>query len=120
MAFADPQSVKISGVTTSLPRVSTGKYESLYRSADGNIELLASTSEGKRVRATIRINHKKITADPFIPTTNVSVGSSIYLVFDSPVVGYTDAELKAVYDGFIEALQATSSLLVTKLLGGES
>jgi hypothetical protein len=120
MAFADPQSIKISGVTTSLPRVSVGKEESLYRSADGNIELLASTQNGKRTRATIRVNHKKITADPFIPTTNVSVGTSLYLVFDSPVVGYTDAELKAVYDGFIEALQATSSLLVTKLLGGES
>jgi hypothetical protein len=120
MAFADPQSVKISAKVISLPRVSVGKYESLYRSADGEVELLASTQEGKRSRATIRINHKKLTADPFIPTQNVSVGSSVYLVFDSPPAGYTDAELKAVYDGFIEALQASSSLLITKLLGGES
>lgn len=120
MAFADPQKVKIAGVETSLPRVSTGKYESIYASSDGNIELVASTSNGKRTRATIRINHKKITADPFIPTTNVSVGSSIYVVFDSPVVGYSDKELKEIWDGFIEALQASSSLLITKLLGGES
>lgn len=120
MAFADPQSIKISGVTTSLPRVSTGKFESLYQSADGLISLSASTSNGKRTRAVIRVDHSKITADPFIPATNVKVGSSIYLVIDSPLAGYTDAELKALYDGFIEALQANSSLLVTKLLGGES
>lgn len=121
MSFADPQSIKISGVTTSLPRVSVGKLESLYRSADGNIELLASTQEnGKRTRATIRVNHSKIAADPLVTTTNVKYGTSIYLVIDSPAVGYTDAELLAIYDGFIEAIQATSRVLITKLLGGES
>lgn len=120
MAFADPQSIKISGVTTSLPRVSTGKFESIYQSADGTITLSASTSNGKRTRQVIRIDHSKIAADPFVPTTNVKLSSSVYLVFDSPVAGYTDAELKAIYDGFIEALQASSSLLVTKLLGSES
>lgn len=121
MSFADPQSIKISGVTTSLPRVSVGKLESLYRSADGNIELLASTQEnGKRTRATLRVNHKKIAADPLITTTNVSYGTSIYVVFDSPAVGYTDAELLAIWDGFAEAIQASSRVLVTKVLGGES
>lgn len=120
MAFADPQSVKISGVTTSLPRVSTGKFESVYQSADGLIDLSVSTQFGKRRRAVIRIDTSKITADPFIPANNVKVSMSNYLVFDLPLVGYTNADAKAVYDGFIEALQASSSLLITKLLGSES
>lgn len=120
MAFADPQSVKISGVTTSLPRVSVGKNESKYQSADGLITLSASSQYGSRTRQVIRIDTSKLTADPFIPAQNVKVSESIYLVIDSPVAGYTDAELKAVYDGFIEALQASSSKLITQLLGGES
>ena len=120
MAFADPQSIKISGVTTSLPRVSTGKFESIYESADGLIKLSAAHQTGKRKRRVIRIDVSKITADPFIPANNVEVSTSIYIVFDIPSVGYSNAEMKAVYDGFIEALQASSSLLITKLLGAES
>jgi len=120
MAFADPQSIKISGVTTSLPRVSTGKFESIYTSADGLIDLSASSSYGKRTRQVIRVDHSKIAADLFIPAQNVELSMSNYIVFDRPAVGYTNAEAKAVYDGFIEALQASSSLLVTKTLGGES
>ena len=120
MAFADPQSIKINGVTTSLPRVSVGKGESTYQSADGSIALTASTQNGKRTRSVIRIDLSKVTADPFIPATNVKVSMSTYLVFDLPPAGYTDAEAKLAYDGFIEALQANSSKLITQLLGGES
>jgi hypothetical protein len=120
MAFADPQSIKISGVTTSLPRVSTGKFESVYESSDGLIKLSAATSNGKRIRRVIRVDLSKVTADPFIPAQNVEVSTSIYLVFDEPLAGFTNADLKALYDGFIEALQAGSSVLITKLLGSES
>jgi hypothetical protein len=120
MAFADPQSVKISGVTTSLPRVSVGKNEAAYASSDGLIRLSASSQYGNRNRRVLRIDTSKVTADPFIPAQNVKVSMSNYLVFDLPPAGYTAAEAKAVYDGFIEALQASSSLLVTKLIGGES
>lgn len=120
MSFADPQSVKISGTTTSLPRVESGKLESKYTSADGLIDLSASTSEGKRKRQVIRLDVAKISADLFIPANNVELGMSNYLVFDRPLVGYTNAEAKAVYDGFIETLQASSSVLITKLLGSES
>lgn len=120
MAFADPQSIKISGTTTSLPRVSTGNFEAEYESADGLITLKASTVSGKRKRQVVRVDVSKITADPFIPTQNVEVSMSNYVVFDRPPAGYSNAEAKAVWDGFIEALQASSSLLITKLLGSES
>ncbi|DAD52220.1 coat protein [ssRNA phage Zoerhiza.2_9] len=120
MALADPQSIKISGVTTSLPRVSTGDFKSVYESADGLIKLSLSTDENRRKRQVARLDVSKITTDPFIPAQNVEVSMSIYLVFDRPKVGYTNAEAKAVYDGLIEAFQATSSVLITKLLGSES
>lgn len=120
MALADPQSIKISGVTTSLPRVSTGKYQSVYESSDGLIKLSLASTIGKRTRRVVRVDVSKITTDPFIPANNVEVSTSMYLVIDEPPAGFTNADLKAIYDGFVEALQATSSVVVTKLLGGES
>lgn len=120
MALTDPQSIKINGTTTSLPRTSTGNGESEYRSSDGRIRLKLSTTEKSRTRQVVRLDVSKITADPLVSTTNVDVSMSTYLVFDRPPTGYSNAEAKQVYDGFIEALQASSSTVITKLLGGES
>lgn len=120
MSYADPQSITISGVTTPLPRTNVFGNGSDYQSADGLITLRASSAYGRRTRRVLRIDHSKITADPFIPATNAKVSMSNYLVFDVPVAGYTNAEALAVYAGFKTAFSATSDLLVTKLLGGES
>ena len=120
MAFSDPQSVTISAVTTSLPRVSTEGDEVVYQSSDGLIQLLASHDSGKRNRHLIRINHSKLTPDPFIPAENVKVSMSIYTFFDVPLVGYSAAEQLAVYTGYKTQLAASSDLLITKLLAGES
>lgn len=120
MSFADPQTITISGVATSLPRVITAGDETTYQSADGLIQMLASHDSGKRNRHLLRVNHSKITADPYIPAENVKVSSSCYLVFDVPIVGYTSAELLAIYTGFKTQFSAASDALITKLLAGES
>jgi hypothetical protein len=120
MSLADPQSIKISGVTTSLPRVSTGDYKSKYESSDGLIDLTVSSQNGKRKRQVARIDVSKITADPFIPSQNVEVSSSFQLVVDRPLAGFTNTEAAAIVAGFIERLTAESSLIITKLLAGES
>jgi len=120
MAYADPQTITISGVTSSLPRISTEGDEVVYQSADGLIQMLASHDSGKRLRHLLRVNHSKLTADPFIPAENVKVSMSCYIVFDVPPVGYTAAEQLAVYTGFKTQFSAGSDLLITKLLAGES
>jgi hypothetical protein len=120
MALSDPQSIKIGANTISLPRVETGKGESSYLSADGNTRLTLSSQYGSRTRRVVRVDSTKITTDPFIPANNVKVSMSNYLVFDIPPAGYTAAEAKEVYTGFIESLQATSAKIITQLLGGES
>lgn len=120
MAFSDPQSVTISGTAISLPRVNVGNNGSEYLSSDGLVKLSASNSYGKRTRRVLRLDHAKITADPYIPAQNAKVSMSNYIVFDVPVVGYTNAEALAVYAGFKAAFTATSDALITKLLGGES
>jgi len=120
MAFADPQSITISAVTTPLPRTSTGAGVAEYQSADGLIKLSAQNAYSRRTRRVLRVDHSKVTPDPFIPTNNTKVSMSNYIVFDVPVVGYTNAEALAVYTGFKTAFTASSDLLITKLLGGES
>lgn len=120
MAFSDPQSITISAVTTPLPRTSTGRGEATYASADGLISLSASNQYGRRTRRVLRLDHSKLTADPFIPAQNTKVSMSNYIVFDVPVAGYTNAEALAVYAGFKTAFTASSDVLITKLLGGES
>jgi len=120
MALTDPQSITISGTTISLPRTSVDEDESKYTSADGLQELIVNHAYGKRVRRQLRINHAKLTADPFKPAENVKVSMSCYMVFDLPPAGYTNAEALAVYTGFKGLYTASTDALITKVLGGES
>lgn len=125
MSFADPQSVTLPAPlagTISLPRTSVGDGNSDYTSADGLVEMSAASQKtGKdRVRRVLRLDHSKISADPFLPSTNVKQSMSCYIVFDVPPAGYTNAEALAVYSGLKTAMAASSDTLITKLLGGES
>lgn len=120
MAFTDPQSITISGTTTSLPRVSSGTGSSSYQSADGLIVVSASNAYSRRNRRVLRVDHSKITADPFIPSQNSKVSMSNYMVFDLPPAGYTNAEALAVYVGFKTLYTAATDAIISKLLGGES
>jgi hypothetical protein len=68
----------------------------------------------------LRLDHSKVTADPFIPSNNTKVSMSNYIVFDVPLAGYTNAEALAVYTGFKTQFTAASDALISKILGGES
>lgn len=121
MSVADPQSVTISGVTSSLPRISSGANSGTFKSNDGLVGLnIAHTYGRSRNRRKIELTHSKVSADVFLPSTNVQVGMSAYLVVDVPSAGYTVTEQKAVIDGFIAQLNASSGALITKFLGGEN
>jgi len=122
VAFTDPQSVTISAVTSTLPRTFSEGDESAYTSADGLIKLSVNHSLVKqgRARRVLRIDHSKITSDPFRPSENVKVGMANYIVFDLPPAGYTNTELLAVYTGFKALYTAGTDALIVKLLGGES
>lgn len=118
--FTDPQSVTISGSAISLPRTSSGINSGIFTAADGTALLSVSHTYGRRTRRLIRLDHNKIAADPLISAQNIKHSMSVYLVADVPVTGYTVAEAKAVYDGFVGQLNASSGALVTKVLGGEN
>jgi len=119
--FADPQSVTIAPAgALSLPRVSSGDNFGKFSSADGFVTETVKHLYGARSRRTFRINHKKVVPDPLFPAQNTPYSMSFYIVADVPNVGYTVAEQKAVIDGALAQLQATSGLLITKILGGEN
>lgn len=120
MAFADPQSVTINAIANSLPRVSSGVHTGEFAKDDGNVALKISHQYGKRNRRMIRLDHKKVAADPFASGLNVQYGMSVHVVVDTPNVGYTVAEAKQVVDGLIAYLTASSGARVSQLLGGEN
>jgi hypothetical protein len=122
MALTDPQSITISAVTSPLPRTFAEGDESRYTSADGLIQLSVNHTLAKagRSRRLLRLDHSKLTSDPFKPSENVEVTMANYIVFDLPPAGYTNAEALAVYIGFKTLFTASSDALITKLLGGES
>lgn len=120
MSFTDPIALTINAVPYTLPRVSTEADETRYQTSDGLIVVSAGHNYGKRNRHTLRIDHSKITADPFVPADNVKVGMSYYSVFDMPAAGYTATEALQIYQGLKAWYTASSDAVITKLLGGES
>lgn len=118
--LADPQSVTISATPHTLNRVSVDLNSSRYSNADGTVTELVSHQYGRRIRRAFKISHSKVVPDPLFPAQNTPYSMSCTLVFDVPKVGYTVAEAKAVVDGFITQLNASSGLLITKTLGGEN
>ena len=124
MSFTDPQTLTITGVNSgsavNLPKVSAGVNASTYRSNDGTEQITVSSSYGKRTRRTFRVDFKKIAADPFASGINREFSLSTYLVVDVPTVGFTVAEQKAVIDGMLASLSASSGAKITALLGGEN
>lgn len=120
MSFADPQSVTVNAVPISMPRTSSGVNSGVFTSADGNSRLSVANAYGKRTRRTIRLDSSKVSADPMLPSQNVKLSNSVYLVVDAPVAGFTNTELKQYVDGFLAALTASSGAKITQLLGGEN
>lgn len=120
MAYADPQSVTIAGVATSLPRTSSGTNSGTFTSNDGLVRLSVSHAYGKRQRRIIRLEHAKVAADPFVSGQNTKYSMTTYIVVDVPTSGYTVAQQKEVVDAFAAYLTASTGANVTKLLGGEN
>lgn len=120
MALADPQSVTINAVAVSLPRTSSGVNSGSFTSNDGLVRETVSHQYGKRNRHLIRLDHSKISPDPFVSAQNNRYSMAAYMVFDVPILGYAVTEQKQVIDGFIGQLNASGGALITKVLGGEN
>jgi hypothetical protein len=117
--FSDPQSVTISGAAKSLPRVSSGDFNGQFRAPDGAYTLTVKHTTGRRDRSVIRLDTRKVGANPLDPTKNLPYTSGAYLVLDAPAqfAGYTSTELEDLVKGLVAYLTAAN---VTKFVGKES
>lgn len=114
--LADPQSVTINAVATSLPRTASGAEVNVYTSADGNTSMTTKQNKtATRFRREIRLSNKKVAADP-LTAKNAELGLSVYLVIDEPRTGFSDTEIGY----YVEALKGwLSSANYNRVLGGE-
>jgi hypothetical protein len=115
--LADPQSVTINAVATSLAKTQVGPTQNVYTSADGKVTLTTKqNTTAKRFRREVRLSQIKIAADP-ISAINAESGTSVYLVVDEPRSGvFSDTEIGYL----IDALKAwLTSANYNKVLGGE-
>jgi len=120
MALTDPQSLTIGANTRTLPRVSTAPGTSTYTDVDNGVEYVVSRQvTSKRIRTSIRINQSKIAADP-ITAVNTQLSASVYVVFDSPITGFTRAELKDLGLALGTWMAASTAANLLKVLGGEN
>lgn len=122
MAFSDPQSVTI-GTTpgaVSLPRTASNSGAGGFTSNDGNVQLSVANSYGKRTRRTARLDLSKIAADPLISANNIKYSTSVYIVVDQPITGFSVAEMKDLITSLATWLTASSGAHITQLVGGEN
>lgn len=117
--YTDPQSITISGNAKTLARTSSTDNGGKFATADRAHQMSVSHSYGKRTRHTIRLQVDSLVANPLVSGQNVNQSMSTYLVVDVPN-GYDTATAKAVVDGFLANLSASTGANITKLVGGES
>lgn len=120
MAFSDPQSITFTSGTISLPRVSSGPNSGVFSTAEGEAKLTVSHAIGKRARRTARLDSQKTAPDPLMPTTNVARSASVYIVIDTPLVGFTVTEKADALQALCDWLTADSGANALRLIGGEA
>lgn len=108
MSLATPQSITIDGVATDHHRVSESGNSSVYRTSDANRSFTVSHQETKsRVRRMVRLDRRIVAADP-LTAENSYQTSSVYLVVDEPIVGFSDVQLDNEVDSLVAWLSAAN------------
>lgn len=116
--FTDPQSITVNSVAQSLPAIARNSENSIYQKDDGLFKMtIARQYRTERARFTVRIDANKTAADPLVASNNRIYSQSVYVVFDKPLVGYTNAEAQQLGLALTAWLSAGNML---KVLGGET
>lgn len=115
--LADPQSVTINAVATSLPKTNPGSTVNVYTSADGNTSMTTKQTQSLlRFRREVRLSQKKIAADA-VTGVNSEKSFSVIFVVDEPKGSvFTDTEIGYLIEALKSWLTSANQL---KVLGGE-
>lgn len=113
--FTSPQSLTINTVTSNYHQVTDDAISTTYRTQDGTLEFKVSHQvTAKRARRMARLDQTKVAADP-LTAVNTYQKAGVYIVFDEPSFGFTDAEV----EDLVEALKTwLTSANITAMLAG--
>ena len=117
--FTEPQTVTISGSAKTLNRLNSTPAGAVYGTADRAYKMDVLHSYGRRHRHTVRLQADTLVANPLVSGQNISQSISVILSVDVPP-GYDTATAKAIVDGLLANLSASTGANITKLIGGES
>lgn len=124
MAFTDPLMFAPDGDPAhqvGMPRTSTGTNLGVYTAPDGTMSIRVEHNYARRTRRVFRVDTNKFAPDPFIPSQNVKLSGSLYVVADLPVTGYTVSEVKGLFNGIAVAMtDPTGPELLEPWLTGQS
>lgn len=118
MAFADSQTLTISGTPVTLSRTGMSLNQGEFRSADAQTRLSVShPANGRRSRHIVKAQSEAIVSDPLVPAQNLPVSFSAHLVIDVPRQGVTALQAQKLG----EALSAwCTAANLAKLVTGEN
>lgn len=120
MALADPQSITIGGTAFSVARMPfTEKGTSVFTDPTGLVDLSILQNKGRRSRSAIRISKRIEATDP-LTAVKSSEQATVYLMVDRPLLGFTNADLKAMVDALAAYTAASSGANLLKVLAGEA
>ncbi len=116
--FSDPQVVTVSGSAKSLNKTTSTETGGKWATSARDYLLSIAHQYGRRHRHTARLQFDSLTANPLV--TGQFVTSSMTCLFTVDIApGFDTATAKAVADGFLANLTASSGANITKLIGGE-
>jgi len=93
MALPDPiPTLTVNAVTYDFARVGMADGSSVYQTANGLDRVSIGHQDKARSRTTLRVDRRKVAADPFNAALNQEYSISTYVVSDAPKLGVTQAE----------------------------
>lgn len=114
MAFADPQSITVSTVAKSMPRIDG---EGSFATADGIYALNISHSANSRYRHSVQVKYSDIVANPLVPSQNLPSYLTVGLTINHPITGLDRASAIAVANALVAWATPAN---ITKLVGAEA
>jgi len=109
MALPDPiPTITVNSVEYDFARVGMGDGKATYQTADGLDLLTIENSVKNRNRRLVRLDRKKIAANPFDADLNQEYLLSTYVVMDSPKLGVTASEMN-LHGQLLDALLIAGS-----------
>jgi hypothetical protein len=116
----DPQSIDFSGISMSLPRISSGVNAGKFAYGDGNLDLSISHTYAKRVRRLVRLDYRGITGDPLLTGVYKPIAMSAYMVIDTPIYGFNNDQQRDAVVSLVGFLTDDSNANLLRIIGGES